>query len=481
MKQGDRIAADSSGAAVKALGVFALAMINVAAVFTLRKLPPMAEYGWSSVGWCLLGALFFLVPLSLVSAELATGWPRGGGVYTWVKEAFGAGWGFLAIWCEWVQMLVWFPTVLSFIAATLAYAVNPALGDSKLFLFLVMMSSLWGCTLVGLAGPKASARISNAGLVIGTVIPAALIIVLGVAYPLMGNAIQIPFSPAALLPELSPSTLPFVATVVMLYFGMEMAGFHAKETNNPGRDFPRAIMVSAVFILTVTIISTLAIAFVVPRQSISFAAGIMQAFQALLDTFKLAHLVGPVALLVAVGALAQLATWIAGPARGLGEVARQGFLPPAFVRHDKNGSPKAVLLIQGVLGSVIAVLFIFVPNASAAYWFLTAMMIQLTCIMYLLIFAAVIKLRYSQPGTARMYTVPGGKAGIWVIAGAGFVACCYTIVMAVIPPAGMSNMPPAAYVGIMLAGTAILALPPLFFSKFRKPGWSVPPDEPSSG
>ena len=62
---------------IKILGVFALAMINVAAVLSIRNFPSMAEFGWSSIGWYIIGTILFLIPISLAGAELATGWPEG--------------------------------------------------------------------------------------------------------------------------------------------------------------------------------------------------------------------------------------------------------------------------------------------------------------------------------------------------------------------------------------------------------------------
>ena len=73
----------------KVLGLFALAMINVAAVLSIRNFPSMAVYGWSCIGWYIMGAVMFLIPISLAGAELATGWPKSGGVYVWVREALG--------------------------------------------------------------------------------------------------------------------------------------------------------------------------------------------------------------------------------------------------------------------------------------------------------------------------------------------------------------------------------------------------------
>jgi amino acid transporter len=116
-----------SNGKTKALGVFALAMINVAAVLSLRNYPSMAVYGWSCIGWYIIGTISFLIPLTLAGAELATGWPLGGGIYAWVREAFGEREGFIAVFCSWSNNLVWFPTVLAFIASTFAYVFNPAL------------------------------------------------------------------------------------------------------------------------------------------------------------------------------------------------------------------------------------------------------------------------------------------------------------------------------------------------------------------
>lgn len=223
----------------KSLGIFALAMINVAAVLSLRNYPSMAVYGWSSIGWYVLGTITFLIPVSLVGAELATGWPHGGGIYAWVKEAFGQKIAFIAVFCEWSNNLVWFPTVLAFIASTFAFAVSPQLGSSSIFMFVVMMVAFWGTTFIALAGEKTSSRFGSFGVIAGSIIPAVLIIVLGVAYVFTGKPIVLPpFTPAAALPTINLATLPFVATVVLLFAGMEMAGFHALEVRNPQRDFP---------------------------------------------------------------------------------------------------------------------------------------------------------------------------------------------------------------------------------------------------
>jgi amino acid transporter len=134
----------------KTLSVISLVMINVIAIDSVRTLPMGAEYGFSLVFYYLMAAVLFFLPVSLVAAELATGWPETGGVYVWVREAFGKKTGFVAIWLQWFYNVCWYPTIMATVAATLAYCIDPNLvklicsapsflfsGDVRWLIFLV--------------------------------------------------------------------------------------------------------------------------------------------------------------------------------------------------------------------------------------------------------------------------------------------------------------------------------------------------------
>jgi amino acid transporter len=176
-------------------------------------------------------------------------------------------------------------------------------------------------------------------------------------------------------------------------------------------------------------------------------------------------------LLVTLGGLANLASWLIGPALGLGEVADRGNMPPFFARTNKNGAPTGVLILQAVIGTIVSMLYLFIPSISAAYWILSAMTVLLLCIVYLFVFASLIKLRYSQPNTHRAFKIPGGIAGIWMVGGIGFLACLVTFAVSLIPPGSFENASVLTYAIALLAGTAILALPPLVFLRLKKPSW----------
>ena len=101
-----------------ALSLFSLTMITVGSVDSIRNLPATAIFGSQLISFFILGALFFLLPTALVSAELASGWPKQGGIYVWVKEAFGKNMGFLAIWLQWVENVFYYPVLLMFLAGS---------------------------------------------------------------------------------------------------------------------------------------------------------------------------------------------------------------------------------------------------------------------------------------------------------------------------------------------------------------------------
>ena len=147
----------SESNAPRKLSVFTLMMINVAAIMSLRSLPGLAEYGWSLIFYLALGSLCFFIPSALVSAELASGWSGEGGVYLWVKDAFGPKWGVVAVFMQWVENLPWFPAVLAFGGSAIAYIFDPALAQNKGFIMVVVQTSLWLATFLNFRDMRMSA------------------------------------------------------------------------------------------------------------------------------------------------------------------------------------------------------------------------------------------------------------------------------------------------------------------------------------
>ena len=456
----------------RVLGMFSLAMIDVAAVISLRNLPTIAEYGWGSIYIFALALLGFMLPISFAAAELGSGWPKAGGVYTWVREAFGETQGSLAIWADWAQSLVWYPTVLAFIGAALAYVIVPSWANNKWWLFAVMMVVFWATTLANFLGARDSARISTWGSLAGSIFPGAVLILLGLGWLLSGRSLAAPYSGAhSLVPSLNLTNLVFFSGVLLAFSGVEMAGFSADSARNPSKDIPRATLLACVVLVVIYVLGTLAIAFVVPANQIDLHAGVFQAFQVFFDKFGVGWLLRPMSLLVFVGGIALLSTWIDGPARGFMRASAQGDYPKVFQRHNNKLAPTGVLLIQAGIGTLFSLLFLFEPTISTSYWILSALTTQLLVIMYVLMLAALIRLRYTQPDTPRPYQIPGGKLGVWLVGGFGITGCSFAFFLGFVPPSQIATGNHALYVCMMVLFTALLAIPPFLFARFRKPGW----------
>ena len=457
----------------RVLGVFALAMISVAAIASLRGLPSMAEYGLSSIFYYLVAAIVFLIPTALVSAELATGWPKTGGVYIWVKEALGARWGFLAIWLQWIQNVIWYPIVLSFAAATFAFIFNPTLAENRIYMLVVILAVYWGATLVNFRGMKTSGWISSVGVIGGTLVPGALIIILGIIWVAMGKPVQIPLTTGVLVPDLGNfSNIVLAASILLAFAGMEMSAVHAQEVNNPRRDYPKAIFLATIIVLLVFVLGTVAIAIVVPAAKISLVAGLMEAFTVFLHSFHLAWLVPVIALLVAFGAFGQVSTWIPGPSKGLLAVGRQGYLPPFMQRVNRQGVQTHIMIVQALIVTVLALVFLLMPTISSAYWILTALTAQLYLLMYILMYIAAIRLRYSRPDVPRAYKIPGGNAGMWLVAGVGLVGAIFAIALGYVRPAQLETGSLLFYEAFLILGLVIMCGIPLLIYHFRKPSWA---------
>ena len=269
------------------LGVFSLAMINVAAIVSLRGLPAESVYGLSSACYYLFAALFFLIPVSLVAAELTTGWPQKGGVFRWVGEAFGTRAGFLAIWLQWIQTTIWFPTVLTFAAVSIAFigpnqAWDTALSSNSIYVLCIVLAVYWLATFLNLGGMRSSGAITKWGALLGTVIPAALLIVLGMAYWAFGNPIDISMHAGDFLPDFSNfNNIVLAASIFLFYAGMEMSAVHVKDVQNPGRDYPAAIALAAIITVCIFVFGTLAIGFVIPGSQINLVQSLLVAYDKL--------------------------------------------------------------------------------------------------------------------------------------------------------------------------------------------------------
>jgi amino acid transporter len=387
-----------------------------------------------------------------------------------VEEGVSAPMGLLAVWCQFSQTIFYYPALLAFVAGTLAYVIDPALASSGVYTAAIIIVLFWGGVLLSSRGIGLVAKLSSSGTVIGTLIPGTLLVALGVVYLIQGNQSVAPMNVHHLLPAWNGlASIVLIVNSFFTYAGIEVNAVHVDELRNPGRDYPKAIFLAMALVLAIFIFPTLAISWVIPAHQISLTAGVMQAFNTLLRHFGLAFAVPVVAIALALGALGGMMAWLDGPSEGLLRIGReQGYLPPYFQTVNREGVEVRILGAQGIVITIIALLFAFIPSVSSAYWIFAAMATQVYLIMYLLMFAAAVRLRRAKPDHVRGYSAPA----LGVLCFVGALSSTAAIFIGFVPPSQYGHQNPLLYALLILGGVlAIGVLPPLLLQRFRKPDW----------
>ena len=468
------------GKAVK-LGVFTLAIMNVTAVVSLRGLPAEAVYGLSSAFYYLFAAIVFLIPTSLVAAELAAMFQdKQGGVFRWVGEAYGKKWGFLAIWVQWIESTIWYPTVLTFGAVSIAFigmndAHDMTLASNKMYTLVVVLIIYWLATFISLKGLSWVGKVAKVGGLVGTIIPAALLIILGIIYLATGGHSNLDFH-SSFFPDFTNfDNVVLAASIFLFYAGMEMGGIHVKDVENPTKNYPKAVFIGALITVVIFVLGTFALGIIIPANDISLTQSLLVGFD---NYFKYIHaswLSPIIAIALAFGVLAGVLTWVAGPSKGIFAVGKAGYMPPFFQKTNKVGVQKNILFVQGIAVTVLSLLFVVMPSVQSFYQILSQLTVILYLVMYLLMFSGAIYLRYNMKKTDRPFRI--GKKGnglMWLIGGLGFCGSLLAFILSFIPPSQISTGSNTVWFTVLIVGAIVVVVAPFIIYASKKPSWVDP-------
>lgn len=476
--------------------------MTAAAIISLRGLPMMAQEELTMFFYIFFATFLFLIPAALVSAELGSAFPaRSGGVYTWVRQAFNQRMGFTAIFLQWIQNVVWYPTVLGFAAASLAYAVGlPEWAHDGRYVGLTSIALYGLATWLTLRGTSLLSTITSRGFLVGTLLPGAAIILIALVWLAGGNPVEFDDLPQGLSqlvrvdnvqhahPRLFPhitgmNDIAFLAGILLLFAGVEVHAVHAPELKNPQKQFPRAMFLAAFISFGLFTLGALAVAVITPYDRIDLQTGLFTTFRIAFDHYGVGWLTNVMGLLTAFGTLAGILSWISGPSRGLLWTAQEGLLPRFLQRTNRRGVQRNILLVQFGLVALLSSCYLFMQNVNVAFFLLSALTIGLYLIMYLMMYAAAIRLRYTQPDLPRSYRVPGGRVGMWIVAGGGFLAVLFSLVVTFYPPSQLPVGSPTAYTLLVAAGTLFFVSLPLAICHvmLRRQRRTTTPPQPPAG
>lgn len=457
------------------LGMLSMAAMITTTVLSLRGLAAQSVYGYTSIFWYVFASLFFLVPFALVCAELASTYTKRGGIFRWCGQAFGPRWGWVAIYLEWVLVVIWLPSVLMFCAVALSYVFGFENNDgNKLLTLALVLAIYWGCTLNCRRGIGRSAKVAALGGLMGTIVPGVALIVLAAIYLIGGGENHIDAS-QAFLPDFSRyETLVLSASIFLFYGGLEMQAVHVNRMRNPQRNYPRAVLLAGIVILCVFILGTLAIGMVTSLDNFDLLGSLLQAYNTLWAFVGLPWMGRVMAVLIAFGVISQVSIIISGPSTGLLEVGRAGYLPRFFQRTNNYGVHVNILVVQGCAVSAVSCVLIILPSVQSAYQIIS----QMSTIVYLLlcglIYASFVRLRAVDSLRPRGFRVPGKKGGAVVILVVGLAGLLYSGALSFLPPSQISVGSPTLYVAILAVGTVVLVVIPFLIFAMKRPQWRDP-------
>ena len=466
---------------VAKLGVFTLAMMNVTAVVSLRGLPSESIYGLSSAFYYLFAAVVFLIPTALIAAELAAMFQdKQGGVFRWVGEAYGKRFGFLAIWLQWIESTIWYPTILTFGAVSLAFvgfnqAGDEVLSNNRIYTLIVVLVIYWGATFISLKGMDWVGKFAKLGGIIGTLVPTGILVVLAIVYLATGGHSYMDFH-GDFLPDLSNlNNLVLASSVFLAYAGMEMSGVHVTEVDNPSKNYPKAVFIGAIISVLVFVLGTFALGIIIPAKDINLTQSLLVGFDNYFHYIKASWLSPVIAIALAFGVLAAVLVWVSGPSKGIFTVGKAGYLPPFFQKTNKVGVQKNILIVQGVVVTILSLLFVVMPSVQSLYEILSQLTILLYLIMYMLMFSAAIVLRYKMKQADRPYRV--GKKGnllIWILGGVGFAGTLLAFVLSFIPPSQIQIGSKTVWYLVLVLGAVFFVAAPFVIFALKKKSWVDP-------
>ena len=378
----------------------------------------------------------------------------------------------------WQTVVIWFPTVLMFGAVSLAYIFWPEsfdekLASNKIYTLLVALAIYWAATFNTFRGTRMANKLSTLGGLFGTIIPAIILVIIGIVYVALGNQVDLDKLP--FFPDFSHlSTIVLAASIFLFYGGMEIQAVHINDMRNPSRDFPRAIFVASLIIVLGYALGTLIIGLVIPSKDINLLQSLLVAYNDLWASLHCPWLGNVMAVFIMFGVLGQVSALVNGPAVGLMAVAQSGYLPRSLQKTNANGVNQRVLYIEGIFVTLLTLLLLVLPTVESAYQIMSQMATIIYLIMVLMIYGAFIRLRRTQPNKTRGFRVPFGKLGEVVVCVLGILGALSALLLSYIPPSQIATGSPVVYVGILVIGVGVFVGLPLWVYARRKPSWRNP-------
>jgi len=415
----------------KVLGFRDVAMMTVLANFGLRWLAVAASLGASAVIFWFLAALIFFLPVAIMTANLSVRYPEEGGIYAWVRHVLGERQGFIVAWLYWVTNIFYYPAVLIFLATNFSYFLGrPELAQNHVYIVCVVLITYWAIALISFLGLRANKMVTEYGGIIGTFIPALLLIMLALASLGYFKQSATPYTWHTLIP--SGRIFDNLSTLSIIMFamaGIEIIPTFANSVENPRRNLYFGLLVGALGIFCLYTIGTVAINIILPPGQISETSGIMATFAMIALKFHMPWLVNVMGFLLSFAEVAAVSVWLIAPIIIFFKCTPLGLLPKWTHQTNRYGAPTHAIIFMGIVITLIVVTTNFIGNVRNMYQILVLMSTILYFIPYL--FLAIVYWKVAPTITERVWLHRLCVMGVMVSVSLG-------ILFSFEPPTGMS-------------------------------------------
>ncbi|HEX4441781.1 MAG TPA: APC family permease [Thermoanaerobaculia bacterium] len=413
-----RVTPASPAGLKRVLGRADLVLFTVCAILTIDTLATSAAMGVAWFSWWLITMTVFFIPYGFITAELGAAWPGEGGVYIWVREAFGPKWGSTAAWLYWINNAYWLPSVYLIFAGTFEQIFLKSKSTWQEAGIAIAMT--WLTVIVGVVRLEVSKWIPNLGAVVKALIFVALGL-FGFSVFLHGRAPANEFAIAKALPRWNDS-LAYLPALLYSTFGFELMSSAGEEMKHPQRDVPRVIVWSGALIAVLYMFAVGGILYAVPIGKLSIVTATWDALAIMGREWGRAG--DTVVFLLGVGFLyacvSNIVTWSLGANRVAAVAAEEGMLPAALGRlHPRYKTPYLAFVWTGIVSTALLVGgALLASDQSNIFWMTFRLTALCLLLCYLLVFPAFVVLRRKRPDQPRPYRMPGGPfaAGVasWV-------------------------------------------------------------------
>lgn len=455
----------------KKLSLLSFFAITASMVMTVYEYPTFATSKMNLVFYLLVGGFLWFVPVALCSAEMATvkGWEKGG-LYTWVSNTLGRKWGFAAIFFQWFQITVGFITMIYFIVGALSYALNwPALNTNSWLKLIATLVIFWLITISQFGGTKNTAKIAKVGFFVGIVATGVILFLLGIIYIAQGNPIKVSFGADAWLPDFTKiNTLVVFVSFILAYAGVESSASHVKDMDNPGKNYPKAILILVAATILLDTLGGVTVAATIPQNQLSLDTGVIQAYSYLIYHFGGSEwLVRLIAVVICLGVIVEIAAWVVGPSTAMLEAAENGLLPKQLAKVNQHNVPINIVLIQGIIVSIWAVILTLGGGgANLSFFVAMALTVCIYLVAYVLLFISYIKLVKDKDNLTRTYHIPGGKNVKITVAVVGLLVSIFSFFISFFPPNDIGSGKGGTYLTILIISWLIIVIIPFVIYKF---------------